>query len=66
MTSRGIFQMNRSSGKVTNIFRGVDLASGGGRLAIVGDRLVAVTTQSVTSYATPPAETPPPTQKGSQ
>jgi len=53
MTGRGIFQLSRATGKVTHIFRGADLASGGGRLALVGDRLIAVTTQSVTSYQVP-------------
>jgi outer membrane protein assembly factor BamB len=67
MTSRGIFQLARSSGKVTHIFRGVDLAAGGGKLAMIGDRLVAVTTQSLTSYAAaPPAEGSKPAGKGSQ
>jgi outer membrane protein assembly factor BamB len=66
MTGRGVFQLSRANGKVTHIFRGADLASGGGRLALVGDRLVAVTTQSVTSYVTPPADGAKPGGKGSE
>lgn len=53
MTSRGVFQLSRANGKVTGIFRGADLAAGGGRIAMVGDQLIAVTTQSVTAYPAP-------------
>ncbi|HVJ85700.1 MAG TPA: PQQ-binding-like beta-propeller repeat protein [Caulifigura sp.] len=57
LTSRGIFQLGRATGKVTGIFRGVDLAAGGGRIALIGDKLIAVTTQAVTSYPAAPGAT---------
>jgi outer membrane protein assembly factor BamB len=50
LTSRGVFQLSRASGKVVHIFRGVDLAAGGGRLTMAGDRLIAVTPQTLTAY----------------
>ncbi|QDT56870.1 outer membrane biogenesis protein BamB [Caulifigura coniformis] len=66
LTGRGVFQLSRANGKVTHIFRGADLASGGGHLTVVGDRLVAVTTQSVTSYPVPQADQAATGQKESQ
>ncbi|MBX3442204.1 MAG: PQQ-binding-like beta-propeller repeat protein [Planctomyces sp.] len=50
LTSRGLFELDRNTGDPRNIFRGVDLKSGGGRLQMIGRQLVAVTTISVTSY----------------
>jgi len=66
MTGRGVFQLNRATGKVAHIFRGADLASGGGCLTVVGDQLVAVTTRSVTSYPATPADQPMSGRKESQ
>jgi hypothetical protein len=50
LTSRGLFELDRSSGDVQRIFRGADLASAGGRLHLIGRQLVAVTRMSITSY----------------
>jgi outer membrane protein assembly factor BamB len=66
LTSRGVFQLDRKTGKVTGIFRGADLSAGGGRIALVGDRLISVTTQSVTSYPAPQPAEKKPEGKGSE
>lgn len=50
LTSRGLFQLDRSTGDTKKIFRGADLAAAGGKLHLIGEQIVAVTTLSVTSY----------------
>jgi len=49
-SSRGIYDVDRASGDVKQIFRGADRDAAGGRLFVAGDKLICVTDMAVTAY----------------
>jgi outer membrane protein assembly factor BamB len=56
LTNRGLFELDRDTGNMKRIFRGADLSTLGGRLCRIGDQIVAITTESITSYRDPSSD----------
>lgn len=49
-TARGLFEISGENGNVLNIFRGIDMASSGGAIRMVGDRVLCVSNRALTMY----------------
>jgi outer membrane protein assembly factor BamB len=50
-TSRGIYEINKETGSVENLFRGVDLDAFGGSLLVTPKALVTVSNLAITAYS---------------
>jgi outer membrane protein assembly factor BamB len=61
-TSRGVCEVDKTTGEIVNIFRGDDLDSLGGALFVTGGKLVTVSNLGITAYDldAPPQEAPNP------
>jgi outer membrane protein assembly factor BamB len=58
-TQRGIFQVNRHTGKVLRVVRTAETNSPGMGMRLVGDKLITISSNSITCYRlTPPADAP--------
>jgi outer membrane protein assembly factor BamB len=49
-TARGIFDLDPANGDIRRVFRGADRDSSGGKLLVVGDKLIYVSDTAVTAY----------------
>jgi outer membrane protein assembly factor BamB len=54
-TQRGIFQVNRHNGKVLRVVRTAETNSPGMGMRLIGDKLVTISSNSVTCYLLKPA-----------
>jgi outer membrane protein assembly factor BamB len=50
-TSRGIYEVNKKTGLVENVFRGIDLDAFGGSLLVTPTALVTVSNLAITAYS---------------
>jgi len=54
-TQRGIFQVNRHTGKVLRVVRTAETNSPGMGMRLIGDKLITISSNSVTCYLLKPA-----------
>src|SRR5690606_15137671 len=52
-SSRGIYCLDRSDGRLQTIFRGEDLGAAGAWIDVVDEKLISITNTAITAYSRP-------------